>query len=233
MSLIDFPSVMMTIGGSYFALVLNTRSRRRIQLFSIIGRAFRIPNFGEMQTVEGLLSFSEKARREGLLSLEEDVETIENAFMKRGLQMVVDSVDPEVIRTILETELSQMNERHGKWLKMIDQWAKLAPGMGMLGTVSGLIGMLKNLDGQEPHRPQHGRGPHHHLLRRHHGQLHLHAPHGQAGVQDAAETKVREMIIEGVLSIQQGDNPHILQMKLSSYLSPGQQRQLAETHPAG
>lgn len=230
---IDPASVFMTVGGSYFSLMLNYSIKDALGIFKIMGRVFRVPDFGEMKIAEALLSLSERARREGILSLEEEIEAIDNAFMKRGLRMVVDSVDPEVIRNILETELTQMNERHGRWLKMFDQWAKLAPGFGMLGTVQGLIGMLKNLEDKSSIGPNMAVA----LITTFYGAImanFLFTPMmGKLGVQDAAETKVKEMVIEGVLSIQQGDNPHILQLKLSSYLSPETQRKLEELHPQG
>ena len=170
--------------------------------------------------------------REGIISLEEEIEGVDSDFMKRGLRMVVDSVDPEVIRTILETELNEMNDRHGRWLKMLDQWAKLAPGIGMLGTVQGLIAMMKNLEDKSRIGPNMAVA----LITTYYGAMmanFLIMPlMGKLASQDAAETKVWEMVLEGVLSIQQGDNPHILQMKLSSYLSPDSQRKLEELHPA-
>jgi chemotaxis protein MotA len=228
---LDPASALMTIGGSFFALMLNYSIKEVLGIFKIFGMAFRIPDFGEMKIAEALLSLSERARREGILSLEEEIEGIDSAFMKRGLRMVVDSTDPEVIKNILETELSQMNERHGRWLKMIDQWAKLAPGMGMLGTVQGLIAMMKNLEDKSRIGPNMAVA----LITTYYGAMmanFLFTPMmGKLAGHDAAETKVREMIIEGVLSIQQGDNPHILQMKLSSYLSPDSQKKLEELHP--
>jgi len=229
---IDIPSVFMTIGGSFFGLMMNYSIKEMMSIWGIIGKAFRVPDFGELKIAEALLSFSEKARREGILSLEEDIESVESPFMKRGLRMVVDSVDPEVVRTILETELNQMNDRHGRWLKMRDQWAKLAPGMGMLGTVQGLIAMMKNLEDKSRIGPNMAVA----LVTTYYGALmanFLIMPlMGKLAGQDASETKVREMVIEGVLSIQQGDNPHILQMKLASYLSPDAQKKLEELHPA-
>jgi len=134
--------------------------------------------------------------------------------------MVVDSVDPEVIRTILETELNQMNDRHGRWLKMLDQWAKLAPGMGMLGTVQGLIAMMKNLEDKSQIGPNMAVA----LITTFYGAIMANVILipivGKLRDQDAAETKVKEMIIEGVLSIQAGDNPRILALKLLSFLTP-------------
>lgn len=228
---LDPASALMTIGGSFFALMLNYSIKEMLGMFSILGRAFKVPDFGEMKIAESLLSLSERARREGILSLEEEIESVDSAFMKRGLRMVVDSTDPEVIKSILETELSQMNERHGRWLKMIDQWAKLAPGMGMLGTVQGLIAMMKNLEDKSRIGPNMAVA----LITTYYGAMManflLTPMMGKLANHDAAETKVREMVIEGVLSIQQGDNPHILQMKLSSYLSPESQKKLEELHP--
>jgi chemotaxis protein MotA len=228
---VDPPSVLMTIGGSICGLFMNYGIKEVGMMFKIMGKIFKIPDFGEMKVVEALISLSERARREGILSLEEEIESLDSAFMKRGLRMVVDSVDPEVIRTILETELTQMNDRHGKWLKMLDQWAKLAPGMGMLGTVQGLIAMMRNLEDVSSI----GRNMSVALITTYYGAMIANfiviPMMGKLANFDAAETKVWEMVIEGVLSIQQGDNPHILQMKLTSYLSPEGQRKLEEAHP--
>jgi len=229
---IDIASVFMTVFGSYMALMLNYSVKDTLGIFKVMGKIFKLQNFGEMKVAESLLSLSERARREGILSLEEEIEGVESAFMKRGLRMVVDSTDPEVIRTILENELSQMNGRHGIKLKMVDQWSKLAPGFGMLGTVQGLIGMMKNLEDKSQIGPNMAIA----LITTFYGAImcnFLLIPiMGKLGLQDAEETKVMEMVIEGVLSIQQGDNPHILQMKLSAYLSPSNQKKLEELHPA-
>lgn len=228
---IDLPSVFMTVFGSYMALMLNYSIKDSIGIFKVMGKVFKVPDFGEMKVAETLLSLSERARREGILSLEEEIEAVDNPFMKRGLRMVVDSTDPEVIRNILENELSQMNDRHGIKLKMLDQWAKLAPGFGMLGTVQGLIAMLKNLEDKSSIGPNMAVA----LITTFYGAImanFLITPiMGKLGTHDQSETKVREMAIEGVLSIQQGDNPHILQMKLAAYLSPDNQKKLEELHP--
>lgn len=228
----DLPSVFMTVFGSYMALMLNYSMKDTLGIFKVMGKIFKVPDFGELKVVESLLSLSERARREGILSLEEEIESLDNEFMKRGLRMVVDSTDPEVIRNILENELNQMNARHGTKLKMIDQWGKLAPGFGMLGTVQGLIGMMKNLEDKSQIGPNMAVA----LITTFYGAImanFLFIPiMGKLGLQDADETKVMEMVIEGVLSIQQGDNPHILQMKLAAYLSPLNQKKLDELHPA-
>jgi chemotaxis protein MotA len=227
----DLPSALMTVAGSWFALVLTYKLKDGIGIFKVMGLAFKVPDFGELKVAEALLSLSERARREGILSLEEEIESLDNEFMKRGLRMVVDSTDPEVIRTILETELNQMNERHGQGIKMCAQWATLAPGFGMLGTVQGLIAMMKDLEDKSRIGPNMAVA----LITTYYGAIManfiLTPIMAKLAGQDGAESKVREMVIEGILSIQQGDNPHILQMKLTAYLSPEGQKRLTELHP--
>jgi len=101
---------------------------------------------GEQGIITKLMSFSDKARREGLLALEEELEDLDDEFMKKGLRLVVDGTDAEIIRVLMDTELNQMQDRHSAKISIIDSWSKIAPGMGMLGTVTGLIAMMKNLE---------------------------------------------------------------------------------------
>ncbi len=228
---LDLPSALMTIGGSTFALLFGSSIKDLFQLFKVMGRILRIPDFGELKKIELLVSYAERARKEGLLSLEEEVETIDDAFMKTGLRMVVDSIDGTIIRNVMESEINQMNERHGKWFKMIDNWAKLAPGFGMLGTVQGLIAMMRRLDDKSSI----GRNMALALITTYYGAIManfvLTPIMGKLVQYDSQESKVREMILEGVLSIQQGDNPHIVQQKLTVYLTPDQRKKFEEMHP--
>ncbi len=229
---IDIPSVFMTIGGSAFALLFGSSVKDFFQLFKVMGKILRVPDFGELKKIEMLVSYAERARKEGLLSLEEEIETIDDEFMKTGLRMVVDSIDATIVRNVMESEINQMNERHGKWFKMIDNWAKLAPGFGMLGTVQGLIAMMKKLEDKSSI----GRNMAVALVTTYYGAIManfiLTPIMGKLIQYDAQETKVREMVLEGVLSIQQGDNPHIVQQKLTVYLTPEQRKKFEEMHPS-
>ena len=189
----DVPSFFMTVVGSYLVLFVQVSMSDALGVFNIMGIALKVPKFGEQAMITKLMGFSDKARREGLLALEEELEDLDDEFMKKGLRLVVDGTDAEIIRNLMDTELSQMQDRHSGKINIVDAWSKLAPGMGMLGTVTGLIAMMKNLEDKSV---------------------------GKLRDQDAAETKVKEMIIEGVLSIQAGDNPRILALKLLSFLTP-------------
>jgi chemotaxis protein MotA len=185
-----------------------------------MGRVFKTYDYGEKTLVQKLVSFSEKARREGILALEEEIQDLDDEFMRTGLRLVVDGTDGEVIRSLMENELSQMEARHNIWITLINAWATLSPGFGMLGTVIGLIGMLMNLADKSSLGPNMAVA----LVTTLYGSMMqnwLFVPmSGKLGYQNAMEVKSKEMIIEGVLSIQAGDNPRILAQKMLTYLNP-------------
>lgn len=216
----DLPSFLMVVVGSYFTLFINFGMSEALGVFKVIGLTMKVPSFGEQAIITKLMAFSDRARREGLLALEEELEDLDDEFMKKGLRLVVDGTDAEIIRTLMETELNQMQARHADKMSIVDAWSKLAPGLGMLGTVTGLIAMMKNLEDKSSIGPNMAVA----LITTFYGAIManiLFIPMlGKLKAHDAAETQVKEMIIEGVLSIQAGDNPRILALKLLSFLAP-------------
>ena len=223
-SVINLPSFLMVAVGSYFALILSTTLSDGLGIWSILGRTFRIPVFNEQGIITKMMAFSEKARREGLLALEDELEDLDDEFMKKGLRLVVDGTDAEVIKNLMELELSQMQGTHADKINLVNMWAALAPGLGMLGTVVGLISMLRNLDDKSSIGPNMALA----LVTTFYGSmianLILIPISGKLRGHDAKETTVKEMVIEGVLSIQAGDNTRILAMKLLAYLDPTERR---------
>jgi chemotaxis protein MotA len=224
MSVVDLPSFLMVVLGSWFALLLATSLSEGLGIFSLIGRTFRVPVFNEQGIITKMMAFSEKARREGLLALEDELEDLDDEFMKKGLRLVVDGTDAEIIRNLMELELNQMNGRHMDKISTINMWATLGPGLGMLGTVVGLIGMLQNLDDKASIGPNMALA----LVTTFYGSIVanlLMIPFAnKLKGHDGKETMVKEMVIEGVLSIQAGDNTRILAMKLLAYLNPADRR---------
>lgn len=220
MGIIDIPSVFMTIGGSFCALMIVAPLKDVMTTLQVMGKAFKIPDFGEKTLVQNMVALSEKARREGILALEEGLEDLDDEFMKRGLRLVVDGTDGAVIRTIMESEMSQIEARHMNYIGIVNQWAGYAPGFGMIGTVLGLVGMLRNLEDKSSLGPNMAVA----LITTLYGCLMANwilGPIGQKLTgQNTNEMRVKEMVIEGVLSIQAGDNPRILAMKLLTYLDP-------------
>jgi chemotaxis protein MotA len=221
---VDLPSFLMVVLGSYFALFVFSSISDAVGVFTTLGLTFKVPNFNEQGIITKLMAFSDKARREGLLALEEELEDLDDEFMKKGLRLVVDGIDQEVIRNLLETELNQIQDRHASKIGVVGMWGVLAPGLGMLGTVIGLIAMLKNLEDKSALGPNMAVA----LITTLYGAIIaniLMIPWGgKLRTLDGREAKVKEMMIEGILSIQGGDNPRTLANKLLSYLNPADRK---------
>ena len=218
--IIDIPSVFMTIGGSYAAMFIAAPIKKALGMFKVMAKAFKIPDFGEKTLVTKLMDLSNKARREGILALEDGLDDLDDPFMRNGLRLVVDGTDGNVIRAIMENEMNQIEARHMDWIGLLNQWAGFAPGFGMMGTVLGLIGMLNNLEDKSSLGPNMAVA----LITTLYGSMManwLIAPFsGKLASHNAMEMRTKEMIIEGVLAIQAGENPRIMGQKLLTYLDP-------------
>jgi len=216
----DLPSFVLVVVGSYLITMGCVSMSEALGIFNIIGRSFKIHTFNEQSIIQKMIAFSEKARREGLLALEDELEDLDDEFMKKGLRLVVDGTDAVIIRDLLELDLTQMQQRHADKIGTINIWNTMGPSVGMMGTVIGLIGMLANLEDKASIGPNMALA----LITTMYGSLvsnFFMTPFAaKLKKHDAAETSAREMIIEGVLSIQAGDNTRILAMKLLAYLNP-------------
>ena len=173
------------------------------------------------------------ARKEGLLALEEAANDIEDDFMKKGVMLVVDGTDPELVRGIMETSLSCMEERHKKVIAFWEKWAELGPAWGMIGTLIGLINMLKNLEDASSIGPAMSVA----LVTTLYGSLIANwlcnPTASKLKVNNEREVAVKEMIVEGLLSIQAGENPRVIEEKLKSFLTPQASGSLGEGDEAG
>jgi chemotaxis protein MotA len=221
---LDIPSVILVVVGPIVCIFIYSSIGDAIKLFKLMGRTFKTITFNKKIIITKMVSMSEKARREGLLALEEDVSDIDDEFIKMGLRLVVDGTDAGLVRDIMESELSQMQERHTKGIMTVNTWGALGPAIGMMGTVVGLVGMLRNLEDKSAVGPNMAVA----LLTTLYGAMTANMMaipfSGKLKGYDAAETSVKEMMIEGVLSIQAGDNPRILALKLLSFLEPSERR---------
>lgn len=224
--LINIPSVFITMGGSYMCLFLTYPLSYTIGVFKVMGRVFKVQDFGEKELVQKFVALSEKSRRAGLLALEEEIEDFSDHFMRNGLRNVVDGIDGDALRNLMENELNQIEARHQVWIALVNAWATLAPGFGMLGTVIGLIGMLLNLEDKSALGPNMATA----LVTTLYGSLMqnwLFVPiASKLTFQNSMEVRTKEMIIEGVLGIQAGDNPRIIAQRLLTYLKPQDRKPL-------
>lgn len=217
---IDFPSVLITVGGSCGAVIAAYPSDKLKSVSGVIRSAFvsREPNLVGM--VQTIVSFAEKARREGLLALEGDVADLDNEFLKKSIQLVVDGTDPELVKAILDTEIGVREDRHMANKSIFDSLAELAPAYGMIGTLIGLIAMLGNLQDVSSLGP----GMAVALITTMYGSMMANMfaipISKKLSARSAQQIVAMELMVEGILAIQAGENPRIVEEKLKVFLPP-------------
>jgi chemotaxis protein MotA len=225
---ISLPSVFITIGGSFAAIMVSNTLARTLGLMKIAMNAIHVRPFDTGRIISMIVTFSEKARREGLLALEDDLDELEDDFLRKGIQLVVDGTDPEIIRNIMETELNNMQQRHNDGIKIFEDWGSLAPAFGMIGTLIGLILMLAKIEDKSAIGP----GMSTALITTLYGAVLANLVFipiaNKLTYVNNQEILMREIMIEGTLSIQSGDNPRIVKEKLVSFLTPEVRAQVEE-----
>lgn len=213
-------SIAITVGGSLAAVMIVTPMSEFKKFGVLVVQAFKEPASSSLETIAKFGELSRRARKEGLLSLEDEINNLDDEFLKKGLQMVVDGIEPESIKEILELEIAGMDTRHNNGAAIFKTWGAFAPGFGMLGTLIGLIQMLGNLSDASTIATGMGQA----LITTFYGSLVanlLASPISQNLLaKNAYEVNMREMMVEGILAIQSGVNPRIVEDKLASYLSP-------------
>ncbi len=216
----DPASIAITVGGSFSAVLIAYPVEAMKKVAKIIMQSFKENTSSSSEIINSFTSLSKKARREGLLSLEDEMAQLTNDFLKKGLQMVVDGLEPETIKEIMDLEIGEMERRHTDGANMLKAWAAYAPAFGMIGTLVGLIQMLANLSDSSALASGMGKA----LITTFYGALLANivlVPMAQnLNYKSSLEVNNREMMLEGILAIQSGVNPRIVEEKLTSYLSP-------------
>ncbi|MDF2510881.1 MAG: putative rane protein [Herbinix sp.] len=221
LNFVDIPSVLITIGGSLLCtLIMSPSLKGFVENISSIRLALSEPRSDDEEAIKTIIQLSNVARKEGLLALEEAANNVDDEFMKKGLLLLVDGTDPELVRNILETELSCIESRHAGKVAFWEAWAAMGPAWGMIGTLIGLINMLKKLDDISSVGPNMAVA----LITTFYGSLIANwvcIPVAAKLKQNSAkEIGVKELVVEGLLSIQAGENPRVIEEKLKSFLSP-------------
>lgn len=216
----DFASVIITIGGSISGVLASNKLPDFIAGLKGITLTFKNKVEDPANVIQNIIDLSNIARKEGLLALEEAANGIEDEFMKKGVMLVVDGTDPELVRGILETDLNCIEDRHKKVIGFWEKWAELGPAWGMIGTLIGLVNMLQNLEDASTIGPAMAVA----LLTTLYGSLianWLCNPTAtKLKVNNDIEMMLKNITVEGLLSIQAGENPRIIEEKLKSFLSP-------------
>ncbi|HVX32125.1 MAG TPA: flagellar motor protein [Solirubrobacterales bacterium] len=233
-SFIDPPAILIVFGGTLGATLASTSTESIKRIPGLYKRAMSAQQHDLAGRVALLVSLAEKARREGLLALESGVEDLDDEFTRKGLQLVVDGTEPEVILQVLENEIDGASGRAAADRAIFEKAGGFAPTMGILGTVLGLVHVLQNLDQPSTLGPAISGA----FIATLYGVasanvVFLPVASKLQSIADA-ETSLRELTIEGLLAIQAGDNPRVVGDKLEAFVPPEERRAVkAAEAPAG
>lgn len=219
---VDMPSVLIVIGGMSASVIASFPLAKVLKLPKVLKITLRSSTADANALIEQMVKFAEVARRDGILALEGMTEEMEDDLLVTGIKMAVDGTDPELIEQILEADVDNMVIRHESGKGILDAAGKYAPAFGMIGTLIGLVAMLANMD--DPSAI--GAGMAAALLTTLYGAVLanvLFLPLAdQLAVKNEDEILIKTIIIKGVMSIQSGDNPRVVEQKLRTFLSPSQ-----------
>jgi chemotaxis protein MotA len=214
------PSVMITVGGTIAAIMTSYTMKDLTNFVNVLKNTLSVSEEAPDEIIGLLVKFAERARREGILALEKQMEEVTDTFLKNGIQLAVDGTEPELLKDIMETELMYLEERHKKGQEQVEQFASLAPAWGMIGTLIGLILMLANLSDPDALGP----GMAVALITTFYGSIMANLLFIPLNTKLKGRTKeellMRQLMIQGILSIQSGDNPRIVEQKLNSFIAP-------------
>ena len=219
-------SLVITIGGTLSSVMTSYTIQDFIAGIKAFALIFKMTSNDERQIISTIMDLSNVARKEGLLALEEASNGIEDQFLKKGVGLIVDGTDPELVRSILETELVYIESRHKKVIGFWETIASLGPAWGMIGTLIGLILMLQNLADTASIGPNMAIA----LVTTFYGSMVANwisqpTANKLTAINDI-EIAVKEVMIEGLLSIQAGENPRLIEEKLKSFLAPNRRENL-------
>lgn len=231
-SLLNVSAAVIVFGGTLGTAFICFPMQDVLNLPKMMGQAFSRNNISPEAIVPRLVGYAEKARREGLLALEAEVADANDTFLQKGMQLVADGIDLNTVKDMLETELSFIAARHASAYGILEAMGGFAPTMGIIGTVMGLISVLGNLSDPSKLGPSIAVA----FIATLYGVSSANLLWLPLGVKlkrkSEEEILVREMMLAGILSIQSGDNPQIVEEKLKSYLSPSQRLAMAPAEEA-
>lgn len=228
------PSALITFGGCFMAVMAQSESVGAfVKNLKSITLIMKVTPASESEIIHKIIDLSNVARKEGLLALEEAANEIEDDFLKKGILLIVDGTDPELVRSILESELSAIESRHGETAGFWDTVAAMGPAWGMIGTLIGLINMLKSLDDPSTVGPSMATA----LITTYYGSILANWVATPVSLKlkakSAKEIRMKEVMVEGLLSIQAGENPRVIEEKLKSFLAPSARASFSETQEGG
>ncbi|UOF91354.1 flagellar motor protein [Fodinisporobacter ferrooxydans] len=219
-SLFQITAAIIVFGGTFGAVIVSFPMEQLKTVPSLLKIVFTSKPKEPLTMIDELIKLATIARREGILALEEQIEDAKDEFFKNGIRLVVDGVDPELVRSILETELTYIENRHEAGAGVLEAAGGYSPTLGIIGTVMGLVHVLGNLSDVTKLGPLIATAFIATLYGVSSANL-LYLPMAnKLKIRSKQEILTREIMIEGILSIQAGENPNILGQKLKAFLAP-------------
>ncbi len=219
----DAASIFITIGCTIAIVVASFPGRTLASMPKHFGVILNANKFKPLEIIDQLVELAQTARKSGLLALEGKANEQEDPFFKMAIMLIVDANDPDKVRAILENDIQCMSERHEDSAAMYDKASSVAPAFGMVGTLVGLINMLNNMSLEAGGSSSIGKDMGTALITTLYGCILAHMIFGPIAnnlrIRDGEEVLCKEIIVEGIRSIQSGENPKALREKLLTYIS--------------
>ena len=229
MAFIHIPSMCIVIGGMLCSVLIHFSMGQFLSIFSVIKKTFMVKIMPPSELIQQMVNFAAVSRRDGALALEEQIRKVNNKFIGKGLQMLVDGQEEDVVREMMSLEIQYIQERHSQGKKILEFMGSSAPAFGMIGTLIGLVQMLQNLS--DPAGL--GKGMAVALITTFYGAFVANLVFiplaGKLGMYSKAEILSMEMTLEGVCAVSRGDNPTVVREKMQSFVSANKREDVKAT----
>jgi len=224
---INIPSLMIVVGGTLGATMINYPLKDVFGVLNVVKKALFTRNIPVDELIKRFIKFANKSRKEGILSLEGEIKNLTDEFLKKGIQLSIDGLEPQEISNVLETEVDFIRTRHQMGAEIFSTMGAFAPALGMIGTLIGLVQMLQTMEDPSSIGPAMAVA----LLTTFYGSIMANIVclpiAGKLRTRSKEEVLAKEMSIQGIISISNGDNPRILEQKLLAFIPPNQRESLS------
>ncbi len=217
---INIPSVLIVVGGTAGVAFVQYPARDLLDAVNVAKKTVLHKEASINDMIMQLMGFANKARKEGILALQSEMEKIDDEFLVKAMQMAVDGQEPDTLRGMLNTEIEYIQQRHEKGANIFISLGTISPAMGMVGTLIGLVQMLQTMDDPSKIGPAMAVA----LLTTFYGAVLANVMFlpmaGKLRLRSESEMLIKTLIIEGMQSILSGENPRIMEQKLHSFIAP-------------
>ena len=219
---INIPALMIVVGGTLGATMINYPVKDVLGVFKVVKKALFAKKISVTELIKRFVTFAKKSRKEGILTLEDDIKDVSDEFLRKGVQLAIDGLEPQEIGEILETEIDFVRSRHQLGAEIFTSMGTYSPALGMIGTLIGLVQMLQTMDDASKIGPAMAVA----LLTTFYGSIMANIVclpiAGKLRTRSKEEVLTKEMAIQGIASLSNGDNPRILEQKLQAFIPPNQ-----------